>query len=106
METGPLVQLIIQFRNCLPMRDNREAILGHFSRLLLSSFDKPIRSNCKYYVIYCKIMTQDLHFPAATNQNGSIIKSNCHMFSETKRVSTCPYQLTIFGLLMIGQFRQ
>ena len=41
-------------------------------------------------------------FPAATNQNGLIINSNCHMFSETKRVSTCPYQLTIFGLLMIG----
>ena len=82
------------------MRDNREAILGHFSRLLLSSFDKPIRSNSKYYVIYCKIMAQKV-FPAETNQNGLIIKS---MFSETKQVSTCPCQLTIFGLLMIGLF--
>ena len=24
------------------------------------------------------------------------------MFSETRRGSTCPYQLTIFGLLIIG----
>ena len=24
------------------------------------------------------------------------------MFGETKRVNTCPYQLTIYGLLIIG----
>ena len=84
------------------MRDNREAIFGHFSCLLLSSFDKPIRSNSKYYVIYCKIMTQDLH--KRSSPHGLIIKSNCHMFSEAKQVSTCTYQLTIFGLLMIGLF--